>query len=71
MTFTNLETATLAAIRNNSEEESGWGAMLEDIVSETGESAKVLRGVISSLIQKNAVYIQEGEFDAPDLYAEV
>ncbi len=68
--MTSLETKTLEAIRANSED--GWGAVLEDLVTATGESSKVLRGVLSSLIQKNIVEIQEGgNDDVPDLFAEI
>lgn len=49
-TYTNLEVATYNAILDISEDDIG--ASLSDLIEETGMKAKVLRGVVSSLIQK-------------------
>lgn len=49
-THTNLEITTYNAILDISEDDIG--ANLSDLIKETGMKAKVLRGVISSLIKK-------------------
>jgi hypothetical protein len=64
--MTNLENQTIEAIRANTEDD--WGATICMIVEATGQTTKVLRGVISSLIQKGAIEIQHGDDSKPDLY---
>ena len=61
MNLTELEKKVYDYIKRNTDIESVECVDINDLVSGLNESAKVLRGVISSLVKKNLIEVEEWE----------
>jgi len=70
MKLTKLEKKVYNFIEKNTCPEDMDMVDINDLVKEIGESAKVLRGVISSLVKKDLIEVEEFDngFDKPQFF---
>jgi len=57
--MTEMEQTVFEAIRDNTDEESMECVDIEDLVSLTGIASKQIRGVLSSLVKKEKIEVEE------------
>jgi hypothetical protein len=59
MKLTKLEKSVYEYIRDNADEDCMECVDIDDLVKSLNESAKVLRGVLSSLVKKDKIWVEE------------
>jgi len=70
MNMTELENKVYGFIEKNSDAECMECVDIKDLIKGVGENAKVLRGVISSLVKKDMIEVEEFDngFDRIEYY---
>ena len=69
VSLTAMETHVLNAIvAEEGGDNGGWGPTLDMLVDSTSLKAKVLRGVLGSLVVKGKIVLDEGFDEVPTVY---